>query len=97
MKNKILIIFILSIFLSGCTMTGMVVKEVEEVPTQEERDQSEISKALAEKDISVCYSIQSQHVRESCFIKLAQAMGDASICDNLLGKSLKQSCKAGIE
>ena len=55
-----------------------------------------LEKAIAEKDISVCYNIQTQNIREICFIKLAQELNDPSICNNLLGESLKSSCKAGI-
>ncbi len=97
MKHTLLLFLMIGVLLSGCTMTGRAVQEVEKVPSLEERDSEDIKKAVDEKDITICYSIQTQHIREACFIKLAQEMEDPSICSNLLGKSLKESCKAGIE
>ena len=86
----------LIIFLTGCSITGRVIEEVEKVPTQEEKDQADLEKAIDEQDVSICYSIQTQPVREACFTKLAQELKDPSICKNLLG-SLREYCKAGIE
>ena len=95
--KKILSLIVLLLFLTGCGITGKVVEEVKEQSTQEEKDSVDLYRAMAEKDVSVCYSIQTQPVREECFIKLAEELKDPSICDNLLGKSLKDSCKENIE
>ena len=95
MKRIIALILVL-VFLAGCGITGRVVEEIEEQQTQEEKDTSSLEQALAEKDVSKCYGIQTQNIREVCFIGLAKELNDASICNNLLGRSLKNSCKAGI-
>ena len=92
---RIVPLLLLIIFLTGCAFTGRVVEEVEKYPTQQEKDQTNIEKALAEKDVSYCYSTQTQEIREECFMSLAQELGDPSICENLLG-SLRYSCEAQI-
>ncbi len=86
----------LIILLVGCEITGRVVEEIENTPTQEEKNQIDLENALAEKDISVCYGIQSQLIRDDCFVLLAKELRDESICNNLLGKSLRNSCKDNI-
>lgn len=94
--RQILILIMLLVVLTGCQITGKVVEEIEEQQTQEEKDYIELNQAIAEKDISVCYSIQTQQIREECFISLAKELNDPSICNNLLGKALKDSCKENI-
>jgi len=94
--NKILALILVLVFLTGCEITGRVVQEIGDQQTQEEKDQASLEQALAEKDVSICYSIQTQPVREVCFISLARELKDESICNNLLGKTLKNSCKSAI-
>ena len=97
---KKLIALILLIFLTGCSieeLTGRVAQEVEKVPTQLETDQANLEKALSEREVSPCYSIQNQEIREDCFISVANELSDPRICNNLLGNSLRNQCKAGIE
>ena len=94
MKRILALILILS--LTGCAITGRVVQEIEEAETQEEKDTAALEKAISEKDISICYNIQTQPIREVCFIGLAKESGDASICNNLLGRSLREQCKEGV-
>ena len=65
--NKILLLIVLSLFLTGCGITARVVEEIEEQPTQEEKDLMILDKALSEKDASICYPIQDQPTREKCF------------------------------
>ena len=87
---------LLLVFLTGCTITGRVIEEIDKQPTQEEKDQVSLEKAVKEKDVGACYFIQTQPVREVCFILVAKELKDPSVCNNLLGKSLRNSCKAGI-
>lgn len=89
------IIVFLLILVTGCTITGKVVEEIEEQPTMEIKESAEITKAIQTKDIKICYYIQSQKVREDCFIQLAKELNDPSICKNLLG-SLRDICKNNI-
>lgn len=94
--RKILLLAVLVIFLTGCGITGKVVQEIEQQPTQDEKEQAMLDEAISEKDVTKCYTMQTQHIREACFMKLAQELKDPSICMNLLGKSLRDTCKAGI-
>ena len=96
MKSIISLILVV-VFLTGCEITGKAVQELEDPQTQDQRDTSNLEKAIAEKDISVCYNMQTQNIRELCFVRLAQELKDPSICNNLLGTSLRNSCKAGIQ
>ncbi|MBD3355265.1 hypothetical protein GF361_04740 [Candidatus Woesearchaeota archaeon] len=93
--KKILSLLIVLVFLTGCGITGKIIEEVEEQPTQEEKDQAKLDEAVEEKDVSKCYYIQEQLIREECFKVLAKELNDPSICNNLLG-GLKESCKEEI-
>ena len=94
--KRIFALILVLMFLVGCGITGRVVEEIEEYPTQEKKDMANLEKALDKKDVAACYSIQTQGVREACFIGLAKELGDPSICNNLLGRSLRNSCKENI-
>ena len=91
--KRILSLLLLFVFLTGCGMTGKVVEEIEKQPTQEENDLNALNIALAEKDVSVCYYIETQPVREQCFMLLAEELKDASICKNLMD-SLRTTCQS---
>ena len=93
--KRIIPILILLIFLTGCGITGRVVEEIEDQKTQEDQDLDKINLALAEKDVSICYPIETQPVREQCFILLAKELQDPSICKNLIG-SLRTTCNSVI-
>ena len=84
---------LLLVVLTGCGITGRVVEQVEKQPTQEESDLASLNIALAEKDVSVCYPIETQPIREQCFMQLAEELKDESICRNLMG-SLRKACVA---
>ena len=88
------LILVCMLFLTGCTITGTAVAEIEPT-TLLHRDKANYDSALVEEDISYCYSIQTQPIREECFLALAQKLQDPTICNNLLG-SLQRSCKAEI-
>ena len=94
MKYIVAVIAVL-LLLSGCGITGKIVEEVENQPTQSEKDQAALEKAIENKDVSICHKLQDQPTRESCFIALAKETGDKSICYNLMG-SLRESCKERI-
>ena len=91
--RRILSLLLLVIFLTGCGMTGKVVEEIENQPTKEDSDLNALNVALAEKDVSVCYYIETQPVREQCFMLLAEELKDPSICKNLMG-SLRTTCQS---
>ena len=93
--KRILCLILILVFLTGCTITGRIVEEVEKQLNQEEKDQLNLEKAINEKDVSICYLIQTQNIREQCFIFLAKELNDNSICNNLLG-SLRKNCKLEI-
>ena len=92
MKYIIALLLVVSLFVSGCGITGMVVNEMEEAKDAEEKDLDSLNVALLERDVTVCYPIESQHVREQCFMQLAEELKDVKICRNLLG-SLRETCK----
>lgn len=89
--KRLLIILALLVLLTGCGITGRVVQEVEKQPTQSDNDLNALNIALAEKDVSVCYPIETQPIREQCFMLLAKELKDTSICRNLIG-SLRETC-----
>ena len=94
--KRLILLLVMIVILTGCGITGRVVQEVEEIPTQNEKDQAELEAAVSSKDVSACYGIETQPTREVCFILLAKELNDPDICNNLLGKTLRESCKAGI-
>ena len=89
--KRILSLILLLVLLTGCTITGKVVDEMDKQPTKADKEVVALDKAIADKDIMQCYYIQTQQIREKCFLSLAQELNDSSICKNLLG-SLKESC-----
>ena len=91
--RQIIALAMLLVLVTGCGITGRVVEEIEEQPTQEDADVNTLNIALAEKDVSVCYSIETQPTREQCFILLAKELEDPMICNNLMG-SLRETCKS---
>ena len=93
--RKILSLILLLVFLTGCGITGRVVEKVEKQMNQEQKDLIDLNLALSEKDVAMCYQIQTQPVREQCFMLLAKELDDASICRNLMG-SLRTTCKTVV-